>query len=108
MRLIQDPPPDYIFELSEGGIAYVRPGIAQPAFEPLGAGRYCAFAHRRQRAQSRCSCAIKSGLWREPPRAQARSRRADSARLLRSRRRAGVRFVSRPIPRNSFRWFASA
>jgi type IV pilus assembly protein PilM len=38
MRLIQDPPPDYIFELSEGGIAYVRPGTPQPAFEPLEAG----------------------------------------------------------------------
>jgi type IV pilus assembly protein PilM len=38
MRLIQDPPPDYIFELSEGGISYVRPGMAQPAFEPLEAG----------------------------------------------------------------------
>ena len=35
LRLIQDPPPDYIFELSEGGIAYVRPGSPQPAFEPL-------------------------------------------------------------------------
>jgi type IV pilus assembly protein PilM len=38
LRLIQDPPPDYIFELSEGGIAYVRPGMAQPAFEPLEPG----------------------------------------------------------------------
>jgi type IV pilus assembly protein PilM len=38
MRLIQDPPPDYIFELSEGGIAYVRPGSPQPAFEPLEPG----------------------------------------------------------------------
>jgi type IV pilus assembly protein PilM len=38
MKLIQDPPPDYIFELSEAGIAYVRPGVAQPAFEPLEPG----------------------------------------------------------------------
>lgn len=38
MRLIQDPPPGYIFELSEAGIAYVRPGMAQPAFEPLEPG----------------------------------------------------------------------
>ncbi|HYI96705.1 MAG TPA: hypothetical protein VEX68_24405 [Bryobacteraceae bacterium] len=38
LRIIQDPPPDYIFELSEGGIAYVRPGTTQPAFEPLEAG----------------------------------------------------------------------
>ena len=38
MKLIQEPPPDYIFELSEGGIAYVRPGVAQPAFEPLEPG----------------------------------------------------------------------
>lgn len=38
MRLIEDPPPDYIFELSEGGIAYVRPGMGQPAFEPLEPG----------------------------------------------------------------------
>lgn len=38
LRLIQDPPPDYIFELSEGGIAYVRPGTPQPAFEPLEPG----------------------------------------------------------------------
>jgi type IV pilus assembly protein PilM len=38
LRFIQDPPPDYVFELSEGGIAYVRPGMAQPAFEPLEPG----------------------------------------------------------------------
>lgn len=38
MKWIQDPLPDYIFELSEAGIAYVRPGMAQPAFEPLEAG----------------------------------------------------------------------
>lgn len=38
LRLIQDPPPDYIFELSEGGIAYVRPGSPQPAFEPFEPG----------------------------------------------------------------------
>ena len=38
LRLIQDPPPDYVFELSEGGIAYVRPGTVQPAFEPLEPG----------------------------------------------------------------------
>jgi type IV pilus assembly protein PilM len=38
LKLIQDPPPDYIFELSEAGIAYVRPGMAQPAFEPLEPG----------------------------------------------------------------------
>jgi type IV pilus assembly protein PilM len=38
MRLIEDPPPDFIFELSEGGIAYVRPGVLQPAFEPLEPG----------------------------------------------------------------------
>jgi type IV pilus assembly protein PilM len=38
MRFIQDPPPDFIFEISEGGIAYVRPGMAQPAFEPLEPG----------------------------------------------------------------------
>lgn len=38
MRLIEEPPPDYIFELSEGGIAYLRPGLPQPAFEPLEPG----------------------------------------------------------------------
>jgi type IV pilus assembly protein PilM len=38
LRLIQDPPPDYVFELSEGGIAYIRPGTVQPAFEPLEQG----------------------------------------------------------------------
>jgi type IV pilus assembly protein PilM len=38
LRFIQDPPPDYFFELSEGGIAYVRPGSPQPAFEPLDPG----------------------------------------------------------------------
>jgi type IV pilus assembly protein PilM len=35
LGLLQDPPPDYVFELSEAGIAYVRPGAPQPAFEPL-------------------------------------------------------------------------
>lgn len=38
LKLIQDPPPDYIFELSEGGISYLRPGTSQPAFEPLEPG----------------------------------------------------------------------
>ena len=38
MRLIQDPPPDFVFELSEGGIAYTRPGATRPAFEPLETG----------------------------------------------------------------------
>src|SRR3954453_3884748 len=38
LRLIKDPPPDYIFELSEGGIAYVRPGMTKPGFEPLAPG----------------------------------------------------------------------
>lgn len=38
LRLIQDPPPDYVFELSEGGIAYVRPGSPQPGFEPFEPG----------------------------------------------------------------------
>jgi type IV pilus assembly protein PilM len=38
IKLIQDPPPDYVFELSEGGIAYVRPGTPTPAFEPLEPG----------------------------------------------------------------------
>ena len=35
-RIIQDPPPEYVFEISEGGIAYVRPeGSHQIGFEPL-------------------------------------------------------------------------
>jgi type IV pilus assembly protein PilM len=38
MRFIQDPPPDYIFEMSEGGIAYMRPGMAAPGFEALEPG----------------------------------------------------------------------
>src|SRR5687767_10105327 len=38
MQFIQDPPPDYIFELSEGGIAYVSPLASEPAFAPLEPG----------------------------------------------------------------------
>jgi type IV pilus assembly protein PilM len=38
LNLIQDPPPDYVFELSEGGIAYVRPGMTVPAFDSLEPG----------------------------------------------------------------------
>ena len=38
LSLLQDPPPDYIFELSEGGIAYVRPGASQPEFVSLEPG----------------------------------------------------------------------
>lgn len=34
--LIQDPPPEFVFELSEAGIAYARGG--EPGFEPLDAG----------------------------------------------------------------------
>lgn len=34
--LVQDPPPDFVFEISEAGIAYVRPGPSRhPGFEPL-------------------------------------------------------------------------
>jgi type IV pilus assembly protein PilM len=34
--LIKDPPPDYVFEISEAGIAFVRPGPSrQVGFEPL-------------------------------------------------------------------------
>ena len=35
-RLIQDPPPEFVFELSEAGIAYARGG--QTDFEPLAPG----------------------------------------------------------------------
>ena len=35
-RLVQDPPPQFVFELSEAGIAYARGG--QPGFEPLEPG----------------------------------------------------------------------
>src|SRR5262245_45967504 len=38
-RLVQDPPPDYVFELSEAGIAFARPAAAQPpSFQPLEPG----------------------------------------------------------------------
>jgi type IV pilus assembly protein PilM len=34
--LLQDPPPDYVFEISEGGIAWAKPGNAvKPSFQPL-------------------------------------------------------------------------
>jgi len=35
-RLVQDPPPEFVFELSEAGIAYCHGG--DPAFEPLEPG----------------------------------------------------------------------
>src|SRR5215470_17861611 len=35
-RLVNDPPPSYVFELSEAGIAYAHNGT--PAFEPLPEG----------------------------------------------------------------------
>ncbi len=34
--ILVDPPPEFVFEVSDAGIAYVRPGVPQPAFEPLG------------------------------------------------------------------------
>jgi type IV pilus assembly protein PilM len=37
-RLLEDPPPEFAFELSEAGIAYLRPGAVNPAFEPLEPG----------------------------------------------------------------------
>jgi len=38
-RLVQDPPPDYVFELSETGIAFARPALMQPpTFQPLEPG----------------------------------------------------------------------
>lgn len=36
-HLLQDPMPDFIFEVSESGIAYARPGTA-PSFQPLEEG----------------------------------------------------------------------
>jgi type IV pilus assembly protein PilM len=36
-HLLQDPPPDFVFEISEAGIAWARPGSA-PAFHPLEPG----------------------------------------------------------------------
>jgi type IV pilus assembly protein PilM len=38
LRLLSDPLPEYVFELSEAGIAWVRPGSPQLAFEPLEPG----------------------------------------------------------------------
>lgn len=37
-QLMQDSAPEYIFELSEAGIAYMRHGMAQPEFRPLELG----------------------------------------------------------------------
>lgn len=37
LNLLQDPQPDYVFEVSEAGIAYARPGSALQ-FRPLNAG----------------------------------------------------------------------
>jgi type IV pilus assembly protein PilM len=35
-NLLKDPPPEFVFELSDAGIAFVRPGPSlQPGFEPL-------------------------------------------------------------------------
>lgn len=36
--LLQDPAPEYAFEISEAGIAYIRPGSPSPLFEPLAEG----------------------------------------------------------------------
>lgn len=38
-NLVQDPPPDYVIEISESGLAYARPAAgAVPAFQPLEPG----------------------------------------------------------------------
>lgn len=38
-NLLHDPAPDYVFEVSEAGIAWARPGISMtPAFQPLEPG----------------------------------------------------------------------
>jgi type IV pilus assembly protein PilM len=35
-QLLKDPPPEFVFEISDAGIAFVRPGPSlQPSFEPL-------------------------------------------------------------------------
>jgi type IV pilus assembly protein PilM len=38
LHVLQDPPPDYVFEVSEAGIAWARPSSAQAGFEPLDRG----------------------------------------------------------------------
>jgi type IV pilus assembly protein PilM len=37
-KLLQDPPPEYVIEITEAGLAYIRPGLPHPAFRPLGRG----------------------------------------------------------------------
>ncbi len=37
-RWVNDPPPDYVFEISEAGIAWARSGAPQPGFTPLAPG----------------------------------------------------------------------
>lgn len=38
-QLLHDPPPDYVFELSEAGIAWARPAVSmKPGFQPLEPG----------------------------------------------------------------------
>jgi hypothetical protein len=38
LRLLSDPLPEYVFEISEAGIAWTRPGSPQLAFQPLEPG----------------------------------------------------------------------
>ena len=39
-HFIQEPPPDFAFEISEGGIAWARPANPQPAMRPLESGTF--------------------------------------------------------------------
>ncbi len=47
-RLVKDPPPSYVFEFSEEGLAYSHDG--KNGFEPLPSGDAAGGSHRRQRA----------------------------------------------------------
>ena len=47
LGLIQDPPPDYVFELSEGGIAYTRPDTPSTRGSNCWSRDYRAISCRR-------------------------------------------------------------
>ena len=105
-RLVKDPPPSHLFELSEAGIAFSRHG--QTGFQPLRAGHAGGFSAGGQRAAA-------GRVQRRHPAHRAVERRQEAPSRPPSfcpiTPRASACSISIPfrrLPKNSLRWCASA
>ena len=94
-RLVKDPPPNYVFELSEAGIAFAQPatGSPGPGFCPSNPARWWFLRSKITFIRADAATAVAQAHRAPRPRPQTPPRRPDSAGLRRSRQRSGFRFL---------------